>query len=172
MADLLKRKGISVAGFCDSNKREQDIIVGNKQYSIYPIGVISKNKEQYSVIITIADYNEIKKIERRLKNLRIEVCTVKQILEVSEEDAIARNRKYIADFHTDEMENYYQGGESEEALQVFWGAGSEFRKMFSLLDISNVVELACGHGRHVPYYLDNSDPNYVSGYFGQKYCLL
>tara|TARA_R100000935_G_scaffold22300_2_gene41155 strand:- start:1125 stop:1781 length:657 start_codon:yes stop_codon:yes gene_type:complete len=41
---------------------------------------------------------------------------------------------------------YYEN--VENMLKVFWGEDSRFLKRFETLDLSRVLELACGHGRH------------------------
>jgi ubiquinone/menaquinone biosynthesis C-methylase UbiE len=41
---------------------------------------------------------------------------------------------------------YYD--DAERWTHVFWTPGTEFRRMFDKLDLTEVVELACGHGRH------------------------
>jgi ubiquinone/menaquinone biosynthesis C-methylase UbiE len=41
---------------------------------------------------------------------------------------------------------YYD--DAEEWTFIFWDHGHGFREYFDLLDLSSVVELACGHGRH------------------------
>jgi SAM-dependent methyltransferase len=41
---------------------------------------------------------------------------------------------------------YYRN--AEELTWVFWGEKSIFPPLFAQLDLENVIELACGHGRH------------------------
>lgn len=41
---------------------------------------------------------------------------------------------------------YYQ--QAEAWTPVFWAADTVFRRMFDQLDLTDVVEIACGHGRH------------------------
>jgi ubiquinone/menaquinone biosynthesis C-methylase UbiE len=41
---------------------------------------------------------------------------------------------------------YYKG--AEEWTPIFWNEGTVFRSMFDELDLTNVIELAAGHGRH------------------------
>src|SRR5690606_19763180 len=41
---------------------------------------------------------------------------------------------------------YY--ADAERWLGVFWGDGSVFRLWFEDLDLTDTLELACGHGRH------------------------
>lgn len=58
--------------------------------------------------------------------------------------------------HEDAMEDYYESSDTEEGLAFFWKDG-ECKGLFDQLDLSNVVELACGRGRHVPLYAEKSE---------------
>lgn len=52
---------------------------------------------------------------------------------------------------------YYQ--RAEDTLDFFWVHGEEsniFFRRFQELNLDNVIELACGHGRHVPKYMDRA----------------
>lgn len=109
------------------------------------------------VIVTIADYQEKSGIEKKLLELNIECTTIESFLSDGGSDIVERNRKYIADYHLIEMEDYFAEAESEKSIQIFWARDSEFRKLFLLLNLNNVVELACGRGRHVPQYIDLAD---------------
>ncbi len=44
--------------------------------------------------------------------------------------------------------DYFKQADSEEWLDVFWGAQSRFPKFFSQLDLQHTLEIACGTGRH------------------------
>ena len=48
---------------------------------------------------------------------------------------------------------YYKNAEEKDALLFFWRPGL-IRSYFDQLDTSHIVELACGHGRHVKVYKD------------------
>lgn len=37
---------------------------------------------------------------------------------------------------------------AENLLHIFWAESSEFKRLFEKLDLTAVLELACGHGRH------------------------
>lgn len=56
--------------------------------------------------------------------------------------------KRIAD---DWIESKYYSN-AERATPRFWGEDSVFRLFFDKLDPENIIELAVGHGRHVPHY--------------------
>lgn len=49
---------------------------------------------------------------------------------------------------------YYEIVESDSAMKYFWG-NAIFDDLFARLDLSNVAELACGHGRHMQHVLNN-----------------
>jgi ubiquinone/menaquinone biosynthesis C-methylase UbiE len=49
---------------------------------------------------------------------------------------------------------YYD--EAEKWLPTFWSENTIFYKNFCQLDCTNIVELACGHGRHIQKYLKNA----------------
>jgi ubiquinone/menaquinone biosynthesis C-methylase UbiE len=44
---------------------------------------------------------------------------------------------------------------AEKSLSPFWSEGPPFIRLFNTLDLTNVVELACGHGRHAEYMRRN-----------------
>lgn len=48
---------------------------------------------------------------------------------------------------------YFRDADSADWLAPFWGPSSPFLAMFRLLDLSCVIELACGHGRHAELIL-------------------
>jgi SAM-dependent methyltransferase len=43
---------------------------------------------------------------------------------------------------------YYERAERQDWMDTFWADGSPFRSKFAQLEVSCLVELACGHGRH------------------------
>jgi ubiquinone/menaquinone biosynthesis C-methylase UbiE len=47
---------------------------------------------------------------------------------------------------------YYEYAEGR--THVFWDESTVFRKMFECLDLTAVIELACGHGRHAEKCID------------------
>lgn len=65
---------------------------------------------------------------------------------------ITNEGKEIANYWKDDP--YYD--RAENWLSCFWDKDSIFFKRFKELDLSSVVELACGHGRHVSQYVDEA----------------
>lgn len=66
-------------------------------------------------------------------------------------------RNECAEFHDSCMEKYYETAEDMQKIDIFWGDETPFKRMFDCLDITKVVELACGRGRHVPQYMDGAE---------------
>ena len=67
------------------------------------------------------------------------------------------HRNYVAFVHIDDMQDYYLNAERDDNMNIFWGKSSPFYELFVKLDLKNVVELACGHGRHVTQYISNAE---------------
>ncbi len=52
---------------------------------------------------------------------------------------------------------YYDNAESDAWLRGFWTPGSRFLKQFERLDLTSVLDLACGKGRHTARFIDRAD---------------
>jgi SAM-dependent methyltransferase len=55
---------------------------------------------------------------------------------------------------------YYELAESH--LFPFWGDNTPFVRMFDTLDLTSIVELACGHGRHAAYVRDHYQFSHIT----------
>ncbi len=62
-------------------------------------------------------------------------------------------REWCAFVHARYNDKWFEEAEQKEVTDVFWNENSVFYQYFKQLDLSNVIELACGRGRHVPYYI-------------------
>jgi len=62
---------------------------------------------------------------------------------------------WIMDKTTDKYANEYYDL-AEKDVDGFWRENTVFYKSFCKLDCTNIVELACGHGRHVQYYIEKA----------------
>lgn len=155
-AYLLYKYGIEIAGFCDSFKSgevEFECDGKIKKKKIFKLEELSK--EQYVMSVTIMDYMEREDIIKKIKEYGFKVLTVEQIFSQIG-DIVAGNRKYIAEFHRNGMDNYYSKAEEKENIDIFWGKNSSFYKMFQKMNIERIIELACGQGRHVPWYIKDA----------------
>lgn len=154
---LLDYQGLKdcVYAFCDKNadqiqkKHDIDVIsYENAKKLGLPFVISVSQSKRYS-------YQEIKE---KLEEDQVEYYNnlldyIKENLTV---DMVELNRKYCAFFHIDNMDGYFESAEGEGSLRIFWGENSVFFNLFQKLDLKNVVELACGRGRHVPQYLSKA----------------
>jgi|GEM_PF-3441171 len=109
----------------------------------------------------------INKIERQINNLNIskqlknETEHRTNIVPVESSDDITKKigDAWIVEQNRNKYANSYYD-DAEECINIFWSEDTVFYKCFSQLDCSNIVELACGHGRHVVKYLDKA--NHIS----------
>ena len=63
-----------------------------------------------------------------------------------ETKSVADNRAHLRDVWLEAR--YYGNAEDPGWLLPFWSDDSVFRPLFERLDLTSVIELACGHGRH------------------------
>ncbi|MEY8482214.1 methyltransferase domain-containing protein [Lachnospiraceae bacterium 48-21] len=153
VATVLSEHGIEIAGFCDSTKTGEiafDVCGKTRIKPIFPL--VSVENDKYMIIITIDDHDQAIKVAEIIKKQKIELIEIEQVL-YPKQDVINRNREYVATYHIDVMNDYFVEAERKERLEKFWGENSLFRRMFGELNIKRVVELACGRGRHVPFYI-------------------
>ena len=64
--------------------------------------------------------------------------------------AVEKFRSALAQAHV--QADYYSHAETPDWIRPIWGHGSPFLSLFRELDLSDVVELACGYGRHAAQY--------------------
>lgn len=68
--------------------------------------------------------------------------------------AIDKLRAALAKDH--QVTPYYQQAEAPDHLAIFWGETSLFLPLFRQLDLTAVVDFACGHGRHTAQIVDRA----------------
>ena len=151
--DFLKEKGIcnDIFGFCD---RDYAKIKAYSDKKVYDYEQIKGLGFQYIVSIAdVAEKEELKKVIETDGNRYIEIEETADLLC---EDRRIFNRELCAFFHKKSMDTYFKNAESKELIDIFWCDNSLFLKFFRKLDLSQVIELACGRGRHVPHYIDKA----------------
>jgi ubiquinone/menaquinone biosynthesis C-methylase UbiE len=57
---------------------------------------------------------------------------------------------------------YYNEVEDKAAIERFWHESSLFRPLFDKLILNDILELACGHGRHSEFILRNLSFNTIT----------
>lgn len=148
--DFLISKGLEdyIYAFCDE---QADNIVSYKGKKVY----LPEQLMGEDIIFVLTMLN--KEIREQIK----EKFNEKEIIEFSDlagmfnMDSVSFNRDFIAFYHVDYMDGYFDKAES--SLDAFWDEKSDFKKLFDKLDLTNVIELACGRGRHVPKYIDKAE---------------
>lgn len=149
--NFLKTLGYAdiIYGFCDREWEKISAIDDKKVYSLMEL-----KGDDIKYCIAIAD--DVTK-DDVVQNLGEENCI--EFIELADYlhiDRVRFEREYCAFTHIDGMDGYFERAEREECLDVFWNFESIFYKMFCRLDLTNVIELACGRGRHVPFYKEKA----------------
>ncbi len=140
-----------IIGFCD--KRYDEI----KQISDKPVFSYEKAKENDAwFIVAVGNEEAGKEIHAMLDADKRTYCAIDEFAKAVNMSRVEFNREFCVLFHVDNMDEYFESAESENSMQIFWDERSEFKKMFLKLDLENVIELACGRGRHVSWYLNQA----------------
>lgn len=149
---FLKKKGLQdlVYAFCD---RHADTIcfVDNKRVYTYE----AIKELGYPFFISPVRDNGGNEIEEILQHDKKKYYF--DMGEIADLNGINRTdweHDWIAFCHIDGFNTYFD--EAEKRVEIFWNEDSVFRKYFEQLDLSNVIELACGRGRHVPMYMNSA----------------
>lgn len=148
--NFLKSQGLEghIYGFCDKNAKEIGIIDNKNVWQSEEL-----KEKDLVYCITIEDRKEREEIRKSLNNKQcIEFGDLANIFHL---DKIKFNREFCAFYHLESMEDYFQSAET--TLEVFWDPTSIFYKMFQKLDVTSIVELACGRGRHIPQIIDKAE---------------
>ncbi|MCM3135883.1 class I SAM-dependent methyltransferase [Paenibacillus polysaccharolyticus] len=147
MYTFLKLKGYEnvVYSFCD--ERAQTI----KEIDGVKVCTYEELKEtNLPYYISVREFQEV---EKRLLEDGKKVIDIAAFVG---EEGVSFYRDYCAHYHIDNMDDYFENAEKESSLNVFWSDDSPFYEFFRNLDLSNVIELACGRGRHVQKYVDKA----------------
>lgn len=150
---LLQKFGMDnvIECFCDSNTPSVPSLCCGKDVLSYelakeknlPFFIAIKKSDVVSLLINMLETDDQAYIdELKLANLM-------------GLDLPSMYREFCAEYHIESMDNYFDRAESENSLNRFWNEKLEFYPLFKNLDLDNVIELACGRGRHVQnYYKD------------------
>lgn len=151
--EFLRQKGLDscIIGFCDKRYNEVKQILDKQVFSYNE----AKNYDA-GFIVAVGDEEAGKEIYKILDADKMESCSIDEFAKSFNMSRVEFNREFCAVFHIDNMDEYFESAESENAIKEFWGDESEFKKMFLKLDLENLIELACGRGRHVPQYINSA----------------
>lgn len=137
-----------VIGFCDRNYAVIENLKGKKVMSFEEAA-----RYQVPFLISIVDKTAVNEIKGMIEENHLEWITLDDLATAFGLDKVTFNREFCADFHVKGMNRYFEEAEAITAVECFWGEKSPFFDKFKKLNLENVIELACGRGRHVPHYL-------------------
>lgn len=146
---FLKQEGYADAiyGFCDINAEEIGEIEGKKVWGFNEI-----KDDNVIYCITLLDGRKREQIRKEIGEEKcIDFSDLAVMFQI---DRVQFNRDFCAFYHNEGMNSYFE--EAENCVEIFWDSKSEFYKMFQELDVSKVIELGCGRGRHVMNYIDSA----------------
>lgn len=146
-----RKMGDRVYAFCDQKYRELDKIDGKEILSYGEV-----KKKGLPIFISIESVTEVEKLLDTMQNDGLEVYTKENFHKLLNEDQVVYLREWCAYHHAKYNDQWFLDAEDEEETAIFWGKDSIFYSLFNTLDLTNVIELACGHGRHVPYYMNRA----------------
>lgn len=147
--NFLKQNNLNdnIYGFCDKNYENIKCVGEKKVYSYEEVKNLG-----LPFFVSIVDKDMINEVIEFLNNNgNIVENDLSRLLNV---DEVEFNRMYCAFFHVENMDRYFTKAEDDKALDIFWDENSLFYQMFKKLDITDVIELAVGRGRHVQKYID------------------
>lgn len=151
--DFLKyiKKDSAVIGFCD---RRYDEIQQISDQQVYSYEEAKKFHAQF--IISVRDQRIQDEIRQMMESDNVKCCRIEDIADEMGMSRTELNREFCAFYHIHNMDCYFEGAESDHSLKRFWGDDSDFKRYFHELDLANVIELACGRGRHVKNYINDA----------------
>lgn len=149
-AEMLYAHNVEIVAFCDSYKNGSVLIDNMEQKPIWRLEDIDRDK--YAIVIAIVDQDEKANIYKKIHDFGIQIVTIDEVFNLS--NIVQGERELVAEVHEKFMDDYYENGENN--IEFFWSHDSVFYQLFQKMNIDDVVELACGWGRHVPQYLKDA----------------
>ena len=143
-----KNKGDLVEVFCDNNKSVEEL--SGKRVIKYQDAI----KLNLPFIIAIANDDERNEICKTIEQDGGKAYPMDALCNELDMGRVEFNRDYCDSFHEEDMDAYFVS--AENALGTFWGDDTEFLRLFKKLDLTNVIEIACGRGSQVQNYISDS----------------
>lgn len=149
-----KKQNQIIYGAIDINPNINDL----EGIPVWRPGVLDKNVGDEEIyLITVKNKDIINFYKERLKDRPYIVYeNIQSLTKLLNLDNIEISREYCAYSHINNMDEYFVEAEEQASIDLFWSKNSIFKKMFNQLDDSNIIELACGRGRHVEQYIEHA----------------
>lgn len=150
---FFKERGLDgyIKGFCDRRYLDIREYDGKRCY-----GYDEAKKMRIPFLVSPYNSNVFSEIEKQIKQDGNEIYEMNDIADYLGENKIVFNRDFVAFYHINDMDDYFEKAEKNVQGSGFWSEDSAFLRMFHQLDLTNVIELACGRGRHVGMYIDKA----------------
>lgn len=151
---FLASKGMAnlIYGFCDKNYDNQETIHGCQVFRYEQV-----RDKKIPFLISMTDEEVVSEIKRMLEHDNNRYLYLDELAEICGIDKITFNREFCAYFHIHNMDRYFEAAEHDASMNQFWDQNSKFYEMFQQLNLSNVIELAVGRGRHVLQYIERAN---------------
>lgn len=149
--DFLKWRGMEDRIYCYADQRFDTL------KECYGKEVVSLEKAvnyKMKFLIAIDDMQIASEIKQKLCDHGCEGIFIEDIHRVLGEDQQVYLREWCAYHHAKQNDEWFKVAEEEDAVAVFWGKDSIFKLEFDKLNLENVIEIACGWGRHLPHYIN------------------
>ena len=149
--EFIKARGKEniVYAFCDRNYNEISQIDGKRVISFEE----ARDCKMPFLISVVEAAEEIKSM---ITKVGCDWINLEELSLILGENRVKSNHDFCSFFHIEGMDDYFESAENESSINVFWQKDTPFYQEFVKLDLENVIELACGRGRHVPHYIKNA----------------
>lgn len=151
--DFLRWRNLedTIYAFCDMRYAELGSVDGKKVLSYDEAKVAD-----LPFFISLADEETAGQILERMQNDGCKGYRFDDFYKILGDDQTVFFREWCAYHHAKNNDKWYDDAEDQSEVAIFWDKDSIFYKLFCELNLDNVIELACGHGRHVPHYVDQA----------------
>lgn len=140
-----------VKGFCDRRYLELGQYDGKKCYGYDEARLIG-----VPFLISPYDRSVFSEIEEQIKKDGGKAYEMNNIADYLGIDKVEFNREFLAFYHIENMDDYFEEAEDYGHMSRFWDEAGKIYSLFCRLDLTSVIELACGRGRHVRQYIDKA----------------
>lgn len=149
--DFFKKQGLGgyVKGFCDRQHMQLSEYDGKKCY-----GYDEAKRIGNPFLISLYDRRAFLDIEKQIEEDGGKSYEMNNIADYLSVDKVKFNRDFIAFYHVENMDDYFARVEDDDCMNLFWDKEAIIYPLFCQLNLTNVIELACGRGRHVGKYVD------------------
>ncbi|MCM1154892.1 MAG: class I SAM-dependent methyltransferase [Roseburia sp.] len=151
--DFLKWRNMDdrIYAFCDKRYDELNEVGGKKVLSYE-----EARNQNLPFLLAIANPEITNEVMHLIQSDNCKGYLLDDFYKILGEDQTVYLREWCAYHHARNNDQWFTDAEDDNEVDIFWNKDSLFSRLFNQLDLTNVIELACGHGRHVPHYMDKA----------------